>query len=82
MLSGNVCITELVEHIYLHSKEAFRGTIHADNWYFWHNALSLITAKETILWKQEKSIYKHWLLPEGDLYQHFLDVKKIMRKYQ
>jgi hypothetical protein len=77
MLSGNVCITDLVNHIYLHSKEAFRGTVHKDNWLFWHDAVSLITAKETILWMQEKGIYKHWLLPEGNLYANYPEVKKI-----
>jgi hypothetical protein len=44
------------------------------NWLFWHNVPSLTSEKETIIWKQEKNIYKHWLLPKGDLYNKFPDV--------
>jgi hypothetical protein len=76
MMSGNVCITDMVEHIYLHSQAAFRGTVHEDNWVFWHDALSLITVKDTVLWMKEKGIYKHWILPELDLYKDYPEVKK------
>jgi len=32
---------------------------------FYHNTLSLMTAKATVTWMKEKGIYKRWLLPLG-----------------
>jgi hypothetical protein len=54
-LSSNVCITNIIEHIYKESELLFQGTIHQNNWWFWHNVLSLMTAKDTILWMKENS---------------------------
>eukprot|EP00957_Ditylum_brightwellii_P019142 1442783-Ditylum_brightwellii.AAC.1 len=34
---------------------------------FYHGALSLMTNKELLEWMREKSILKHWILPEGGL---------------
>jgi hypothetical protein len=36
-LSLNVCITELVKHIYEESKLLFAARINQDDWYFWHD---------------------------------------------
>jgi hypothetical protein len=75
-LSSNVCITEMVEHIYQQSELLFKGTINQNSWWFWHDALSLMTAKDTVLWMKEQGYYSKWLLPELDLYKDFPDVKK------
>jgi hypothetical protein len=55
-LSGNVCITEMIEHIYNESKLLFKGTIHEKDWLFWHDALSLMTAKDTVAWMKERGV--------------------------
>jgi hypothetical protein len=75
-LSGNVCITDMIEHIYKESELLFKDTIHKDDWLFWHDALSLMTAKDTVVWMKEKGYYKRWILPELDLYKDFPEVKK------
>ena len=77
LLSGNVCITDMITHLYRETEEIFRGTIHQLDWFFWHEALSLMTAKETISWMKENGLYNCWLLPDLDLYRDFPDVKKI-----
>ena len=61
-LSSNVCITEMVQHIYDESKAYFedRGI---EDWWFYHDALSLMTAKDTIEWMKTKGIYDRWILP-------------------
>ena len=55
----------------------FKGTDHEDNWFFYHDALNLMTAKDTIAWMKEKDYLKHWLLPKlgllaGTAYEHKL----------
>ncbi len=47
-LSQYVCITDMVEHIFLESAKLFKGTKHEHDWSFYHDALSLMTAKDTI----------------------------------
>ena len=58
-----MCITELVQRIHDHSKAAFRGTTHEDDWYFYHDALSQMTAKSTVRWMKQRDIYRRWLIP-------------------
>jgi len=60
-------IKELVTHVYNESKKQFIGTEHEDDWYFYHNALSLMTAKDTVKWMKEMGYYEHWLLPTEDV---------------
>ena len=59
-----VCVRDLVEHIHDRSKEAFAGTTHENTWYFYHDALKLMTAKLTVKWMKEKGYYKRWLVPQ------------------
>ena len=33
------CVRDLVKHIHDHLKETFKGTVHEDDWFFYHNAL-------------------------------------------
>ena len=44
-----------------------KGTVHKDNWYFYHNALSLMTAKSTMSWICEMWYKARWLVPKNDL---------------
>ena len=50
--------------MYTETKKAFEGTTHADIFFFYHDALALMTAKETKQWMNEQGILKHWILPE------------------
>jgi hypothetical protein len=47
-MSSYVCITDLVEHIVHETKCLIKGTKHEEDWMFYHNALTLMTGKETI----------------------------------
>ena len=53
----------MIIHIYECTKEYFTNTEFKDNFYFFHDALLLMTSKGTVEWMKEKGIYKHWLLP-------------------
>jgi hypothetical protein len=57
-MSFYVCITDLVEHIVKVSREHFVNTPYKDNWMFYHDALSLMTAKDTVKWMIEMDYYK------------------------
>ena len=58
------CIRDLVQHIVDSSKEAFKGTVHESDWYFYHDALSQLTAKSTVAWMKEQGYYSRWLIPQ------------------
>ena len=45
---NNYCnIKDLVTHIYKESKRMFKGTNCKDSWYFYHDALSIMTSAST-----------------------------------
>ena len=58
------CIRDLVQHIHDYSKETFKGTVHKDDWFFYHDALITLTAKSTFVWMKEKGYYSRWLIPQ------------------
>ena len=60
---GVICITELVEHMITTTKEVMAGTEHAEDWFFYHDALTQLTDKRTKDWMVEKGHMKRWLLP-------------------
>lgn len=77
-LSKCVCITEMVKHIVIHTKEFYKDTPQADTYYFSHDALSQLTANATVAWMKEitipgenKTIYDRWLKPELGLNDRF-----------
>ena len=53
-----ICVRDLVEHIHDCSKETFAGKTHENTWYFYHDALKLMTAKSTVNWMKEQGYYK------------------------
>ena len=57
-------IRTLVKEIHDSSKAAFVNTVHADDWYFYHDALSQMTAKSTVEWMKTEGYYKRWLIPQ------------------
>jgi hypothetical protein len=70
-------VRHLVEYMVKVSKEHFAGTVYENNWYFYHDALSLMTADETKHWMTTKGYYKHWILPENGLNRHIAYYKKV-----
>ena len=71
-----VLITDYVQWIVTKTKKAFIGTAHENDWYFYHDALSLMTAEQCKQWMKDNDIYKHWILPSDDLYDGYPDLKK------
>eukprot|EP00978_Attheya_sp_CCMP212_P008683 scaffold20425_cov45-Attheya_sp.AAC.1 len=69
-MSSYVCVTKMIEHTIDASAAMFKGTKHEDDWYFYHDALSLMTAKDTIEWMKQKDYYKRWILPVNDLHRN------------
>jgi len=61
---GSVCITEQVEHIITVCTEAFKGTVHEEDWLFYHDALVQMTDKKCQEWMETKGWLKRWLLPQ------------------
>ena len=61
------CIKELVIHIVDESKAMFKGTDHENNWFFYHDALSVMTSADTIAWMRGEGYLKHWMLPQNGL---------------
>jgi hypothetical protein len=62
-MSPYVCVTKMIKHIVAKSAWMFEGTKYEDSWVFYHDAPSLMTAKETIEWMKEKGCHEQWLLP-------------------
>jgi hypothetical protein len=67
-MSAYVCITDLVEHIVAETQRLMKGTQHEDDWMFHHDALTLMTAKEMIVWMKEKGYFERWILPANGLH--------------
>ena len=44
-----------------------KGSVYEDDFFIVHDALVLMTAKETIEWMKEKKFFHHWLLPMNGL---------------
>ena len=63
-MGAYISITELVEHTVTESSQGMKDTELEVNWCFYHDALLLMTAKETIPWIRANVYYKCWMLPE------------------
>ncbi|GFH53203.1 hypothetical protein CTEN210_09679 [Chaetoceros tenuissimus] len=78
--SRYLCIHKLIDHVYENTRKHFVGTKYEKNFYFYHDALSLMTSKDAIKYMKEKGIYKHWLLPEAGLFSKEHDPS--LKRYQ
>ena len=58
------------------SAAVMRGTKFEDNWYVYHDSLSIMTAAKTKKWMQDKGYLRRWILPTEDLYCDDLELKK------
>ena len=62
-MSKFVCITDLIRFMMDESEKLMKGSVHEDYFYIVHDALVLMTSKETINWMKEKGYLHRWLLP-------------------
>ena len=73
-LSKFTVISDYIDHIFCESKKVMRGTKHQDDWMVYHDALSLMTAKESKDYMREKDYLKRWILPSHDLFEDSPDL--------
>ena len=70
VMSPFVSIKSLVTYIITESSRIMRGTAHEDDWYFYHDALALMTANATMEWMEKtmvdgRSMKSRWLVPQN-----------------
>ena len=53
-MSKFCCITDLIRFMMNEAGKLMKGSVHEDNFYIVHDALVLMTAKETINWMKQK----------------------------
>ena len=66
-MSKFCCITDLIRFMMKEEENLMKGSVNEDDFFIIHDALVLMTAKETIQWTKEKNYYHHWLLPMNGL---------------
>ena len=71
-LSSHANIQDLILHIVNESQEIMNGTRFEKSWYFYHDALSQLTANDTKEWMRNtvvsgKKIIDRWLVPMNDI---------------
>jgi predicted flap endonuclease-1-like 5' DNA nuclease len=79
-LAAYISIADMIEFMVGESQRVMEGTHHEDDWFFYHDALSLMTAKETIQWMREKDYLKRWLLPINQLSEDDKDLKNFLHR--
>jgi predicted flap endonuclease-1-like 5' DNA nuclease len=79
-LSAYICITDMIEFMIVESQEVMKGTYHEDDWFFYHDALSLMTANATISWMRKKDYLKRWLLPVNKLSEGETGLKNYLNR--
>ena len=62
-LAGYSCVKFLVDHIFKETKAFNERYRPGKSWYFYYDALSLMTAKACIDYMEEKGYLPYWLLP-------------------
>lgn len=68
-------VHDLVTHIVQTGINRRVGTKHADDWHFYHDALSMMTSNETMEWMERKGWLKCWILPKHGLNAHLKHYK-------
>jgi hypothetical protein len=77
-LAAYISIADMIEFMVSESQRVMKGTYHEDDWFFYHDALSLMTAASTIQWMREKDYLKRWLLPVNHLSRDDKDLKNYL----
>ena len=66
-MSKFCCITDLIRFIMKEAEELTKGSVQEYDFFIIHDALVLMTAKETIKWMKENNCFHRWLLPMNGL---------------
>ena len=61
------CITDLICFMMKEAENPMKGSVHEDDLFIVHDALVLMTSKETIGCMKEKNYFHRWLLPMNGL---------------
>ena len=61
------CIINLISFMMNEAEKLMKGLVHGDDFYIVHDALVLMTAKDTINWMKQKGYLHCWLLPLNGL---------------
>ena len=62
-MSKFCCITDLIRFMMNVAEKLMKGSAHEDDFYIFHDALVLMTSKETINVMKQKGYLHRWLLP-------------------
>ena len=62
-MSKFCCITDLIRFMTNEAEKLMKGSVHEENFFIFHDALVLMTAKETINWTRQNGYLHRWLLP-------------------
>ena len=62
-MSKFFCITDMIRFMMKEAEKLMKGSVHEDDLFIAHDALVLMTAKETIKWMKENNYFHNWLLP-------------------
>ena len=66
-MSKFCCITDLISFMINKVGKPMKGSVHEDDFFFVHNALVLMTEKETINWTRQNGYLHQWLIPLNGL---------------
>ena len=62
-----ISINTLVQKMYNNIKKLFQGTVYENNFFFYHDALSLMTSPSCKDFMKKTGIINHWILPQNKL---------------
>ena len=55
--------TDLIRFMINEAEKLMKGSVHEEDFFIFHDALVLMTAKETINWMRQNGYLHRWLLP-------------------
>ena len=67
-MSKFCCINDLLRFMLNEAEKMMKGSVHEEYFFIFHDALVLMTAKETINWMRQKGYLHQWLLPLNGLH--------------
>ena len=66
-MSKFCCITNLIRFMTNEAEKLMKGSVHEEDFFIVHDALVLMTVKETINWMKQKGYLHRWFLPLNGL---------------
>ena len=61
-MSRFCCITDLIRFMVKEAEKLMKGSVPEEDLFIVHDALVLMTSKETIIWMKENNNFHRWLL--------------------